>query len=497
MSEQKAIELVRVEPPPEAQRVKREARFAHDGEKKTRYALPNALQSCSPVGYRRRVSLGREEVEGLLCLLSLERPERFIEGAAPVTEGELFEECSLGVLSARQSTNYTGHRQVTLGREQSVEVSSILEELVGREADVLAEATHTHVVLSRPYRTPFTMLLTFIGHEPLKSLVTVPKRAIAKRVQHRDDIPTVGYLKHLHLGILADAMERAALIASQGSRRAQVFVAPFCDEPRHKNAEAIGRLERLIDLSAADRRLGWRVALVAQVGQVEERARVTLDDPFTWRRLGANLLAMRSERIQPGVNQEEKAPAGYQQRQEMDVPDELTVMCGRAAYNAFVHWTGCDRELSKRLMLMERIDVLTPEGKRRLREVRQQLDQVTDRVVSALPLWADLATGKALSRNAARGKKAFALAGQRIYVGGLSRAELERSEIGWERAVRAFGASAARSALCAELMGCAELPESCDLLTGICLMAGPINQNDIGKEFYGAPDLLHSSYPRA
>ena len=28
------------------------------------------------------------------------------------------------------------------------------------------------------------------------------------------------------------------------------------------------------------------------------------------------------------------------------------------------------------------------------------------------------------------------------------------------------------------------------MLAGICLMAGPVNQNDIGKTFYGHPDLL-------
>ena len=56
--------------------------------------------------------------------------------------------------------------------------------------------------------------------------------------------------------------------------------------------------------------------------------------------------------------------------------------------------------------------------------------------------------------------------------------------------MRAFGAAAARGALVAELMGVVELPADCDLLAGICLMAGPVNQNDIGKQFYGKADLL-------
>jgi hypothetical protein len=42
----------------------------------------------------------------------------------------------------------------------------------------------------------------------------------------------------------------------------------------------------------------------------------------------------------------------------------------------------------------------------------------------------------------------------------------------------------------AELSGCIGLPGDCDLLAGICLMAGPVNQNDIGKQFYGYQDLL-------
>ena len=56
--------------------------------------------------------------------------------------------------------------------------------------------------------------------------------------------------------------------------------------------------------------------------------------------------------------------------------------------------------------------------------------------------------------------------------------------------MRAVGAAAARSSFYIELMGCVDIPEGCDLLAGMCLMAGPVNQNDIGKAFYGLPDLL-------
>ena len=444
------------------------------------------------MGYRTRPSLSVEDAEAALKLLSMSRPSAFAP-AQPVSDGELFEECSLGILVSRQSTNYRGHREVVLGPKDSAEAADLLRGLQGIEAPVLDGASHTHIVLSRPYRTPFTMLLTMVGHLPFLNLLTVPYRIWQKRVNHADDIPTIGYLQFLHLGILAEAIERATVLASSDTRRANVFMAPFCPAHRRGNKGALRKLESLAGLSAAERRAGWRIALVAQVGGALESERVGLS-PALCRKLGATLLALRSERIQPGVNQEEKAPPAYQTRQGMHVPDELVVMCGRAGYNAFSHWTGCDREWAKEHVLLERIDVLTPGGKERLRAVRKQLHAITDRVVKFIPLWADLPTGRALSRNALRGKKAFALAGQRIYVGGLSRKEVAEAGIDWDLAVRAFGALASRSALVAELMGCVERPDDCDLLAGICLMAGPVNQNDIGKSFYGYDDLLSSAF---
>ncbi len=492
---QKPLELVPILPPPHAQRIGRGADFAAAGERRDRYALPEALSSSSPVGYRRRLSMTRAQATQALALLSMTPPTRFVPSAAPVTEGELFEEASLGVLSARQSTNYRGHRQVTLGPQDAQRALALLRALHGAEVAPLPDATHVHLVLARPYRTPFTMLLTFIGHNPLTSLAGVALRAAQKKVLHHDDIPTIGYLQQLHIGILADAMERAAVIASHGQRAAVVMMAPFCGAARAQNRATISALERLAGLDASQRAKGWRLALVAQVGQLPSEDRLDIA-PQTCRLLGANLLAMRSERIQPGVNHEEKAPTPYQQRQDMDVPEALAQQCGRAAYNAFSRWSGCDRERAKDLLLMERVDVLTPEGKQRLRQIRQMLSDITDRIVANLPLWADLPTGRALSKNTARGKKAFALAGQRIYIGGLDRAAIEAQGLDWTLAVRAFGAAAARSALVAELMGVVELPEGCDLLAGVCLMAGPINQNDIGKSFYGYPDLLKEAFPQ-
>jgi hypothetical protein len=477
-------------PPPATQGACRDARFAAQGERRNRYHLPDALKTASPVGYRTRIPLTVDEAGLASSLLSLEPPQTFVPTEAP-TEAELFDEAALGVLSARQSTNYRGHRQVILGSADSATLATLLRELPGAKDPVLDGATHSIIALSRPYRTPFTFLLTFIGHRPFTSLWTVPARAWRKRFRHQDDIPTIGFLQHLHVGIWADAVERAAVLASSGRRAANVILRPFTEEDAQASA-AMARIEALAGLDAKDRAPGWRVAFVAQVGGAPGRSPIP---PALCRKLGANLMAFRSERIQPGVNAEEKAPAQYQQRQPMDVPENLREMAGRAAYNAFCRWTGVPRERSKDLLLLERIDVLTPGGKERLRAVRRELEETTDWLVRDLPLWADLPMGRALSRNAARGKKAFALAGQRIYVAGLSRAEITREGLPFLHAVRAVGAAASRSALVCELAGCVDLPAEADLLAGVCLMAGPVNQNDIGKQFYRRKDLLADAFP--
>lgn len=487
---QKPVEAVPIPPPPPEQRVRRGATPAADGQKRDRYSLPNSLSTSSPVGYRTRASFTQEEAAEVLGLLSLERPTGFTPDPAPITEQELFEACAAGVLTARQSTNYRGHRQISLGPQDSERAAALLRSL-DPEGPVFEHAAATHVVLSRPYRTPFTMLLTLVGHAPVISTMTVPWRIYRKKIRHEDDIPTIGYLQHLHLGILADAFDRATIIASGGRRRAQVFIAPFSERSRRP---AVRALEELIGLTASERRAGWHIALVAQEGEVAESERPQIA-ASTLRKLGANLMAFRSERIQPGVNAEEKAPAPYQSRQDMDVPEAMVEQAGRALYNAFVYWTGVDRDTAKRLVLMERVDVLTPNGKERLREIRRHLGEVTDQVVKRIPLWADLPTGMSFRKNAARGKKAFALAGQRIYIGGLSKPEVEAAGIGWPLAIRALGAAAARSALVAEVMGATDIPDDCDLLAGICLMAGPVNQNDVGKTFYGAKDLLAGAFP--
>jgi hypothetical protein len=453
------------------------------------------LESGSPVGYRSRIGLSRAEGQAALALLSLEAPTGFA-APEPVTEAELFDEAALGILSSRQSTNYRGHRQISFGPDESRTIAGILREMSGihgpGEGEVLDQAAYTHVILSRPYRTPFTLLLTFVGHKPVRSLASVPNRALRKRFAGATDIPTIGYLQRLHLGILADTIERAVVIASQGRRRAQIFQAPFCGEHRKQNGPALARLERMCRLGAEDRRHGWEVAMIVQVGTAlpEQRVELGPDHDDLWRKLGANLLAFRSERIQPGVNHEDKAPAAYRERQDMDVSEEFTYQAGRAGYNAFARWTGFDRERAKQLLLLDRIDVLTPNGKERLRKIRDKLESITDRVVAEIPKWADLPLGKALSRNAERGRKAFALAGQRIYLAGLSAPEVEAAGLDWDLAVRAVGAAACRASLYAELMGVVDLPEDCDLLAGICMMAGPVNQDDIGKTHFGMPDLL-------
>lgn len=492
--ELKDVQLVPVTPPPPEQRVRRLARRPAEGEKPTRYSLPSELRSGTPIGYRRRLPLSSADAQAALNLLSLRRPTGF-GPAQPTTDARLFEESALGLFSARQSTNYRGHRQVSLGPDDSARVAALLRQMTGHEAPILDGAARTHLVFARPYRTAFTLLLTFVGHQRWSSPLTVARRLWDKKVHHADDIPTIGFLTHLHVGILADAMERATVLVSAGEERANVLTGAFASPARREaNKVPLEALYALCGLTGADRRAGWRLAVVAQIGTALPDERVAID-PDACRHIAANLLAFRSERIQPGVNQEEKAPAAWQTRQDMHVPDALVEQVGRAGYNAFVHHTGLDRERAKATLLFERVDVLTPNGKERLRAIRAHLDAVTDRVVRDLPKWADLPMGRKLSSNAARGKKAFALAGQRVYIGGLSRPEVQAAGLDWEHAVVAFGATAARCCLVAELAGVAELPDDCDLLAGICLMAGPVNQNDIGKQFYGDPDLLEHAFP--
>ncbi|MEZ4467322.1 MAG: hypothetical protein R3F43_23470 [bacterium] len=84
----KPLEVVPIEPPPADQRVARGARFPAEGERKTRYSLPTRLESSSPVGYRRRLSMTRAEAAEALPLLSMSRPTAFA-AAQPVTEQAL------------------------------------------------------------------------------------------------------------------------------------------------------------------------------------------------------------------------------------------------------------------------------------------------------------------------------------------------------------------------------------------------------------------------
>ena len=178
------LEVCRIESPDPGKRARRTSREPAEGKKRDRYCLPRGLESGSPVGYRRRISLREDEIKVALGLLSLTPPTDF-EASEPPTEAELFEECALGVLSARQSTNFRGQRQVTLGPGDMPALDGILREMSGLEQPVLDRATHAHVVLARPYRTPFTMLLTFVGHQRLRSLLSVPRRALDKRLRFR------------------------------------------------------------------------------------------------------------------------------------------------------------------------------------------------------------------------------------------------------------------------------------------------------------------------
>ena len=488
---QNPVQLIAIAHPLEDEITCRGTMVVKDDQKPSRYTLPKSLDSSSPVGYRTRISLTEDEASTLGPLLSLHPPQSF-EAPEPISEQALFEESSLGILSSRQSTNYRGLKQFTLGPKESQDLAILLQD-AGIEAK--DNASHSHIVISRPYRTPFTFLLTFVGHKAFSSLWTVIQRAWNKKYHFVDDIPTIGYLQWLHLGILAESMERAAVIASAGKRRANVIMAPFCDDDMQKtHATLIQKMEQLIGLTKAERAKGWRIRMLTQVGVVKTDLGIP---PDLYRKVGANLLSFRSERIQPGVNQESKAPPAYHSRQSMDVSQAFVENAGRSAYNAFHRWTGIERERCKAILLNERVDVLTKGGKERLRAIRQQLNDITDKLIAHLPLWADLPMGKALSKNSERGRKAFALAGQRIYIMGLDRKDIQTENIPWNLGIIAAGAAAARSALYCELSGCINIPEGADMLAGICLMAGPVNQNDIGKQFYEYKDLLAGAYPKS
>ena len=257
---QQPVELISVELPPKEQRQQRSAQVVLEGEKSNRYTLPKSLDSHSPVGYRQRVPISKSEAKQVAALLSLERPTSFVAGVQ-VSEQELFEEASLGILSSRQSTNFRGFKQFTVGPEKAVEVAEILRGMKGA-GEVLDNASHCNIIISQPYRTPFTMLLTFVGHKAFASLGTVPMRAWNKKYHFVDDIPTIGYLQYLHLGILADGMERASVISSKGSRKANILLQPFCDnEHQQANREDIQKLEQLIGLTKSQRLKGWRIRL--------------------------------------------------------------------------------------------------------------------------------------------------------------------------------------------------------------------------------------------
>ncbi|MFM2153498.1 MAG: hypothetical protein RL199_1933, partial [Pseudomonadota bacterium] len=471
----------------------RQAEFPKRGAKPDRYTLPASLESPTVVGYRTRVALDDAEARDAALLLDLPRPQAFVPGA-PLVEQELFEECALGVLSSRQSTNDRGLRQVTFGAEDSALVATLLARMDGLEAPPLGPATHTHVVVSRPYRTAFTKLLTFAGHEGRFSPWSVLSRALRKTIRHASDLPSIAALEPLQLGILGESLERAAVVASEGRRAAQLFHRPFCEPYRGANGAVLEQLERLCGLTLADRLVGWRISLVARVGELPHAERPAMPRA-TWRKLGANLLAFRSERIQPGVNHPVGAPPAYLHRPGMSVPPALMAAARDAAVCAFARTLGVDAAEASKLLLLESIDVTRERGKARLRDIRRHLSEVTDRLVRELPLWADLATNGMLSRQADRGRKAFALAGQRLVIGGLARRRVEALALPWTLAVRAAGAAAARASLVAELSGVVGLPADCDLLAGVCLMAGPVNQNDLAKTFYGGADLLEGAFP--
>ena len=275
------------------------------------------------------------------------------------------------------------------------------------------------------------------------------------------------------------------MVASIGKRAANVFMSPFSGPELRGANRVIRELEDLCGLSAEDRRRGWGLQLVAQVGQVADP--FPIERPLA-RKLGANLLSLRSERIQPGVNMEDKAPGEYRGRHV--VPDELAVMAGARPSTLASGGGGArcgqvhDGDGAGRHAHGRRQGASAPD---------RELGDITDQLVDDLPR-ADLPTGRVLSKAPAAAGPSLWLDSASIRWTGSARCDAEGRGLG--RAVRAAGAAASRSALPAS-PGLIDLPESTDLLTGCCLMAGPVNQNDIGEQYYGYPDLLAGHTPGA
>lgn len=73
-TQSKPLKAIVVQPPSAAQRFQRMADFADPDQKKSRYNLPSSLKSSSPIGYRHRISMSKEEVESILPMLSLTPP---------------------------------------------------------------------------------------------------------------------------------------------------------------------------------------------------------------------------------------------------------------------------------------------------------------------------------------------------------------------------------------------------------------------------------------
>jgi len=506
-----ARDYVYVPIPAPARPRQRLARLCDPGEKRSRHHLPERLESSSPLGYRTRVSLAPEEARLALALPSRAEARRFMDTATPyrTLESTLFEEAALGVLVSRQSTNFFGQRQVTLGPSWSGKVEALLDALEGREGAVLRGAAHTHLWLGRPYQTPFTALLTFVGHPPLADVLTVPFRALRKGVAGHADIPSIGWLPHVHAGILSEQVSRAVALAHAGRMGVRTFLRPFVGEAAQRNAPLLSDLEKAAGLNVLDTRLGgWRLMGVTQVGVLPPGDRLPfadLDDALPngrsrmARRIAATAMAFRSERVLPGhllgVELPENVPWIYREPEETTVPQALMDEVLRAARDAFEERLGYGvPEGVRDALLVHEIDTTSAPGQTEITLIRQELDEVTQRIRKNLPVWADAVSLGALARLVEQGTKAFALSGQRVVIFGLDGELLRGTGVDFEHAVRAVGAAIARACWIFEIAGSTEIPEGADLLGGVCAMAGPVNLNDIGKSFYGHADLLRRNY---
>ena len=193
------------------------------------------------------------------------------------------------------------------------------------------------------------------------------QKGVEKKYRFVDDIPTIGYLQWLHLGILAESMERAAVIASSGQRRANVLMAPFCDDnAQSQNAQVIKDIEARIGLTSSDKAKGWQIRMITQVGCVKGTLDISQE---LYQRSVQTCLRFAQSAFSQGSTKRTRPLLNITKGRTW-MSASLSLRMPAAPHTTRFHrWTGIERKRCKALLLNERVDVLTDGGKERLREI--------------------------------------------------------------------------------------------------------------------------------